>query len=473
MNAMILIGVMTCSFAGEDKLVERLDADFETLVANDANRVQLRQAARLLEGTNVHSGWGFFEAVKIVRQTRCKAGIPLLMKNMIQSAAGKGNAHIAIPEFADTITILTGKGFDSPYRGGRDPQTAVRAAILELADKWWTPHQGEITTNLDKMTAEQLEVVVNRLLKKASRDHYLDDRSGRQEVTAYRFYHIITYRIVQPHSSSERALWYPEELRAAMVRPLLDRAGYVKDPAAETGQTRGRIPYAAIGLLADLRKNQEAGELPKVADDARQNAATRLTCTLALLAAGEELKTPVLLSILDTEKDLENRLVATLALQYSRERVRAGAKLVELLDDPNREVRVAATCALRGPRPGQALPKLKTFVDELGSKDAYGFVFDTLAAYKTKEACEILVGFIRAALEDSDKERHVFSAYHALETATGQRWSGAGAQTPEYWRQKARDAVKWWDSEGKHQDLNDAQGPARKRFRPVTDPYGG
>ena len=28
MNAMVLIGVMACSFAGEDKLVQRLDADF-------------------------------------------------------------------------------------------------------------------------------------------------------------------------------------------------------------------------------------------------------------------------------------------------------------------------------------------------------------------------------------------------------------------------------------------------------------
>ena len=46
-----------------------------------------------------------------------------------------------------------------------------------------------------------------------------------------------------------------------------------------------------------------------------------------------------------------------------------------------------------------------------------------LAAYKTKEACEILVGFLRAALEDPDKERHVFSAVRALKTATGQRWS--------------------------------------------------
>ena len=39
---------------------------------------------------------------------------------------------------------------------------------------------------LDKIDAEQLEVVADRLLKKASRDHYLDERPGREEATAYR-----------------------------------------------------------------------------------------------------------------------------------------------------------------------------------------------------------------------------------------------------------------------------------------------
>jgi hypothetical protein len=108
----------------------------------------------------------------------------------------------------------------------------------------------------------------------------------------------------------------------------------------------------------------------------------------------------------------------------------------------------------------------------LGSKDAYAFVFDTLAAYKTKEACEILVDFLRAALEDPDKEGHVFSAFHALETATGQHWSGAGAHPPEYWQERAKDAIKWWDSAGKLQDLKDTQRPERKPAQPVTDPFG-
>ena len=57
MNAIVLVGVMLCSLAEEDKLIVRLDADFEALVAADPNRQQVREAARLLEETNQSDRW--------------------------------------------------------------------------------------------------------------------------------------------------------------------------------------------------------------------------------------------------------------------------------------------------------------------------------------------------------------------------------------------------------------------------------
>ena len=51
------------------------------------------------------------------------------------------------------------------------------------------------------------------------------------------------------------------------------------------------------------------------------------------------------------------------------------------------------------------------------------------------------------------------TADSALQTATGQRWNEAGAHSPEYWRQKAGDAIKWWDSAGKFPDPNGTQRP--------------
>jgi hypothetical protein len=294
-------------------------------------------------------------------------------------------------------------------------------------------------------------VVVDRLLKNADKNRNFEPRTRNPEVTAYRFYQLMTYQIMH-RSTSEAAAWYPEELRPAMVHPILARTGYVKAPTAETRETRGRIPYAAIGLLADLRKNGGAADLPQIADDVRQNAAVRLTSALALYAAGEELKTPVLFSILENEKDLEIRLVTILALQYPAEHVKTGAKLVELLDDPNVEIRPAAICALRGPLPRAALPKLKKVVDNFDHRQGSFFVLQTLGEYRTREANAILVDFLKARLEDDLRNTDLLYAVHALEQSTGQHWSQAGAQPEAVWREEAGAAVQWWDSGGKLQE---------------------
>jgi hypothetical protein len=40
-------------------------------------------------------------------------------------------------------------------------------------------------------------------------------------------------------------------------------------------------------------------------------------------------------------------------------------------------------------------------------------------------------------------------ALRGLESATGKRWSGAGAQNEDQYRAKARVAIKWWKEEGR------------------------
>ena len=61
---------------------------------------------------------------------------------------------------------------------------------------------------------------------------------------------------MQPHAPSRRAAWYPEELRAAMVRPLLARAGYLQEPTADsalqtaTGQRWNEAGAAFARILA-------------------------------------------------------------------------------------------------------------------------------------------------------------------------------------------------------------------------------
>jgi len=239
-----------------------------------------------------------------------------------------------------------------------------------------------------------------------------------------------------------------EDLHPAMVPLLLATAGY-KDSPPDRPDKGGRIPYAAIHMLATLRTNGDAPMLDKIADNARQTSATRLTCVLAMYAAGERLKTPVLLSVMENERDLELRLVAILALRDSREKRAAGERLIPLLDDPNSEIRTAAICALKGPLPPPALPKLKKAIDDLDPPQAMVFIFDVIGEYKSREACEILAGYLSAALEDRDKAKHIYQALGGFNTASGKYFGEAGAHNDAFYRDKARAAVKWWHDEGR------------------------
>jgi hypothetical protein len=473
--------------ATEDKLLQQLDADFEATVAKDPNQRQVREAAGLLEGLSPtsdavdkpHRGkpWtDALRAVAILRQARSKAAVPLLLKYMVLHA-DVGNAHILLAEYADVLAILTGRDVENPNRsGGRDRKAAVRGAVAALVENWWTPNQGKITTDLDQMTGQQRELVVDRLLRKAAHADYLEDRHEADEATAYRLHEVISYRVLG-RSSHDRAGWYAEELRPALLPAILARVGYAEQPTEETRARPVRIPFSAIGMLAQLRRDGGAKSLAAIADDARQNAAARLACVLALHRAGEELKLPVLLSILKTEADLENRLVAILALGYSEERTQTGAVLVELLDDPNIEIRTAAVCALRGCRPGSALPKLKKMVDHFDPRQGAPFIFDTLGEYRTKEANAILVDFLRATLEDGRNERYLLNAVSALEKATGQRWCKPGAQPVAVWRQEAKAAVQWWDSGGKSEEpaanplAERPAPPAKHVVKPLRNSY--
>ena len=175
-----------------------------------------------------------------------------------------------------------------------------------------------------------------------------------------------------------------------MVRPILARAGFLKEPTAETHETlradslRGDRP---VGGSAEERRARSCRRLPTTLVRIRPRG---LHVRWRLLASGEELKTRVLLSILKKEKDLESRLVAILALQYASEHATTGAKLVECCSTirtsrfrPRRFV----PCAARGPA---ALPKLKKVVDKFDARQGYFFVLETLAL-STREANAILV----------------------------------------------------------------------------------
>jgi len=458
MYAALLIGLLTLGLADEDKLLAKLDASVEKLLKNDPQAAEVRKAARLLAETNSSDRWTSYKgALQILRQTRSKAGIPLLLAYMVRHT-DRGNSHISVPEYAETLTILTGKDIPSPYQYVADRKGAVHDSVEKLVSDWWEPQQDKIDTDINHWSTEQLQVLASHLLARSgsqSKGGSYDPESWRDGPTSYGVYHLLYYQIL--HAGSDRQEWHTEELHPKMVPALLASAGSRapkpadKPAAAERPPARdtSRPAYSAVPLLAALRKNGELDELDALAEDMRQPAGVRLTCVMALYRAGEKLKVRPLVAIAEEDKNLERRLVATLALREAGSDREAGKVLVKLLDEKNPEVRPAAICALRGPLPPQAIPKLKAAIDAVDPPQAMLFIFDVLAEYKSRDACDALAGFLEAALEDRQKAKHLSYALRGLETATGKSWSGAGAQGDDQYRAKARAAIKWWKEEGR------------------------
>jgi HEAT repeat protein len=229
-----------------------------------------------------------------------------------------------------------------------------------------------------------------------------------------------------------------------MVPVMLRRIGYVaqKGPAKE--RDTFRISFVIVPMLAALHNNGEAPDLAKIAEDPQQNSAVRLTCLLALVSAGEDLRTKAVLSILKDEKKLERRLVAVLVLGRGRDVRTVAPPLIQLLDDTNEQIRTAAVYALQSTAPREALPKLKRIVEENKPPDAVLTAIDLIGRIGTKEARQILASYLEKALDGDGRGNRLYYALGAFETATGQSWIEAGAHDNAYYQNKTREALRWW-----------------------------
>jgi hypothetical protein len=451
MYAIVLLSALCLGPVDEDALLARLDASVESLLHSDPRAEEMRKAISLLEGTNSSDRWtNYSQALKILRETRSKAGIPLLLAYTVRHAK-LSSSHAVIPQYAATITILSGKTIPDPYRSGKDRQAAVRQAVEKLVSEWWTPECDRIMTDIDEWSPHQLQVLGNLLLEgEASqlRGQAIYRDNWKDQPTAYALYHVLYYHVMH-RSTSRPPDWRIEELHPEMLAVWLAPAHYQLKPLEPPRRDTSQPAYGAVAMLAALRSQGELQELDEIVEDPNQTAGVRLTCVMALFRAGEKLRTPILISLAESGKSLEQRLVAILALRYAEGDRRAGTTLTKLLDEENAEIRTAAICALRGPLPPPAVPKLQQAIDTLDPRQAMTFVFDVLGEYKTREACEVLVGFLKAGLEDRRKDKYLGDAISGLERATGKRWNQAGPQSDDFYREQARAAIAWWESEGR------------------------
>lgn len=342
MYAYLLVGFLCASLnANPDNLLDELEADFETLIKSERDPHLIRRAARLLEETNNSDRWtNYLEALVLIRQTRSKAAIPLLLKYMIVHSSSS-TSGISTGEYADTLTILTGTDIPSPYRYVPDRGTPVREAVYELVKSWWNPNKKNLTTDLGKMSREQLQIIVHRLLVSVDWRFENEGNGSIRELSE-------NLRDVLIREPDKRPTVLAQDLHPSMIPILLESCGYQEDTSEKPSVAPAdQISFSTVSMLAELRKRHRSPILEKVSEDRKQNSVVRLTCILSLVSAGGALKTKEVLDIVQNEANENLRVTAALALGYSLDRKVAIAELNRLLDDPNLDVRKAAQIALR------------------------------------------------------------------------------------------------------------------------------
>ena len=427
--------------AGADELIEQLDADYQKLLAKEDDPGPLRQAERLFEGTNRSSRWtNYLAATRVLRKSRSKAGIPLVLKYAaIHAKTGAGN----FKTYSDTLVILSGDNIELPSPTGSDRAKSGRDNVAKLVAAWWTPKKAAITTDLGKMKPDNLRrvtgLVATKVLTSGSY-YYPQDREKPDKL-----YYLLSGML--RNNTSDPKYWLREDLHAAMVPHLLAMTGYSKKVSAKARAAIRDVAYPAVPLLAALRKDGEAPNLDEIAEDQQQPSAARLACILAVHSAGEEIQTEELLQIIEKEKRLSIKVPVILAMQYSRDFKNVTPKLLDLMDDRNAAVCTAAVYVLNEPAPEMAVPKLKKIIDRVYPPYAVSSAFRVLGKIKTADSGQALVDFMIAASSSAKKSGYLSDALSAFISSTG-----CSIRTPPGIPRQAavtarvEQALAWWRS---------------------------
>ena len=103
-----------------DALVQRLEAEYQEALKSEKSPAHVRQAAELLREIDPNS-WKFRRVCALLRASRSKAAVPLLMRYMVEHA-GFPSSRPILEAYADTVTHITGKNIGKIYEYGEDRQ---------------------------------------------------------------------------------------------------------------------------------------------------------------------------------------------------------------------------------------------------------------------------------------------------------------------------------------------------------------
>jgi len=351
----------------------------------------------------------------------------MILKDMVQRESLAKSKKEPSADHLAALTLLTGDDVEAAF--------ARAGSAHRLVQDWWPPRQATFTTDIGKMSSEQVTQVARRL-----RDLVPAPNAYTANGPAYHA-HALVYSIFygseRPDTGAPQA-WLPEDLHPALGPAFLTMMGYRSEGAG--GQDVAGVPFQLVHVLAEMRKQSALPQLDKVAEDTEQNSAVRLVCLMALASAKEGVRVPAVLSILAREKKLDRKLAALEFLYHADDLEPAADYLLEALDDPNQEVRTSALSAIGRKPPPRLLKRLTQLVEVKHQ----GRVLYVIAAMETKEAQTFLAGYLAMTMNDRPKTERIYDALWAFQRSVNQSWVSAGSYSFDQYHGMASKAMEWW-----------------------------
>ncbi len=191
----------------------------------------------------------------------------------------------SIDEYADTldypdwhrhpipVPLRTRSRNTSARGGGRTSQKLVE------------PEQEESDNDLGKMSREQMQIIVHRLLGCVDWRFENDDDGSIEELSE-------SLRGVLIREPDNRPSVLAQDLHPSMIPILLEFCGYQEDMNERPSVAPAdQISLSTVSMLAELRRRNRSLILETVSEDRKQNSVVRLTCVLSLVSAGGSLRT--------------------------------------------------------------------------------------------------------------------------------------------------------------------------------------
>lgn len=394
------------------EFVRQMQQDYRSLIAKEPKSVReaLERADSLLrKEAQQGSTWTEYRtAINLLNQSRSRAAIPCMLILLNDEDLNVGNFKETVLQ---SLTMLTGERLPS-----QDPEV--------VAKQWWLARKNDITVDMDQMSEQQIQIILDEFLKIVSSTEPMG--LGRTPPMNGRTLHAVLacgYRV------------YASQYRKVLHRRLLP--GLLKQ--CERPDRRWLTP----GPLAAMYVTKVVPELPAIVSDPEIAPRIRVVVATGLFRAKATPSADVLLPLWDAVSETDMKQALAVMLATLPDKAAATAAFSAMTSD-NEGIREAAFESLNRNGNMAHLKVIHEFIiNEASAGNDLTKLFEVLRHHPHQNAIEVYVDLIRHFLSNSPEGPALKQSIKAFVDRTSVRL-GEPADLPQT---KAIAILKWWDEQ--------------------------